>query len=192
MDEYKSSEVDVTLAQGLQAIVPKAILSNARYLNQLSDAFGNSLQTMQYYLQHQDKLQTELDLDPQVFRKFFTWISNQENLSDVLEFFKLTNVNVIKSEKKFEGAPIFRDKTIMLTGNFIHGSLDEVSSIFKSYAAATTLELSDSVDCVVIGDTQENIDGHAIIEARKRRVPIMTESEFFKQYDIEADMAENL
>ena len=104
----------------------------------------------------------------------------------------MNNVNITKATKKFEGAPIFRDKLILLTGSFIHGSLDEIANILHSYSAETTTQMSDNVNCVVIGDGQENINGHVVIEARKKRVPVMSESEFFMQYDIDTDLAENL
>lgn len=191
-DKYKDLQFDVTLAQGLRAVVPKTILPNMRQINQICDNCSNSLQTFEYYIHHPDKLQVDFDLDIHVFSKFFTWIQDSDNVSDIIEFFKLPNVHIVQQVKKFDGAPIFRDKLIMLTGSFIRGSVDDISSILRSYAAEVTTELSDAVNCVIIGDTQENVDGHAVIDARRRRVPIMTESEFFTQYDIDNDLAQNL
>lgn len=192
LGKYTSSVVDVTMAEGLRAIVPKTILPGMQQINQLCDECSNSMQTLQYYLQHVDKMRSDLDLDLNAFNRFFVWISDTENCSDVIEFFKLKNINLVKQVKKFEGAPIFRDKLVMLTGTFVHGSTDEISGILRSYSAEVTTEFSDAINCVVIGDAQENIDGHAVISARKLRIPIMTESEFFTQYDIDTDLAENL
>jgi len=189
---YKDREVDVTLSEGLRAIIPKSILPSMVQINQLCDACSNSMQTLQYYLQHPDRMKVDLELELGAFNRFFTWISDNENCSDVIEFFKLSNIHLVKQTKKFEGDPIFRDKLIMLTGTFLHGSIDEISNILRSYSADVVTELVDDVNCVLIGDAQENINGHAVIEARKRRVPIMSESEFFTQYDIDKDLAENL
>lgn len=192
LGSYKTHELNITLAEGLRAIVPKTILPGMSQINQICDYCNNSAQTLQYYLQHIDRMKMEFDLDEHAFGRFFDWIEDTENCSDVIEFFKLNNVNITKATKKFEGAPIFRDKLILLTGSFIHGSLDEIANILHSYSAETTTQMSDNVNCVVIGDGQENINGHAVIEARKKRVPVMSESEFFMQYDIDTDLAENL
>lgn len=192
IEPYKGIKCEVTLAQGVRAVVPKTIIPGLHQINQLCDACGNSIQTLQYYIQNVDKLKMDLDLEVNAFRRFFDWIASPDNYSDIIEFFKLPNVSLIKQSAKFEGDPIFRDKLIMITGSFIHGSAEEISSILKSYAADVTTTYSDDVNCILIGDAQENIDGHAVIAARKHMIPILTESQFFSQYDIDSDLAENL
>lgn len=189
---YTGDVLHITMEDGLRAIIPKSILPGMQQITQLADNFSNSIQTLCYYIRHVDKMKSDLSLDNNAFNRFYTWISSPENCSDVIEFFKLSSICIEKAEKRFDGPPIFRDKTIMLTGSFLHGSLDEVSSILKSYSANVTTEFSKDIDCLIIGDTQENLDGHSIITARKSRIPVMTESEFFHEYDIDTDIAENL
>ena len=190
--DYKDTELEITMAQGLRAIVPKSVLPGQAQITQLCDTFSNSVQTMTYYLQHPDKIATDFNLDSHAYQRFLQWIDNVENCTDVVELFKLPNLHIVQAEIKFEGEPIFRNKTIYVTGSFIHGSLIEIRNIFQSYAATVTFEYNDTVDCVVIGDGQENVNGHAVLSARKHQIPIMSESQFFLQYDIDADLAENL
>ena len=83
----------------------------------------------------------------------------------------------------------------MITGDFNHGNMSEISAILSSYSADVITELPDSgdrIDCIVVGDRKENINGHAVKEAQKSGVPIFTETEFFSRYEIDADMAANL
>lgn len=190
--DYKDLHVDITVAQGLRSIIPRTILPGQTQINELCDAFSNSVQTLTYYVQNPDKLKTDFDLDSHIYNRWLTWIQNVENCSDVVELFKLPNVSVVTSTKTFEGDPIFRGKLIYITGVFMHGSVEEVAKILRSYSADVTPEFSEDVDCVIIGDNRENLNGHAIIEARKHRIPIMTESEFFTTYEIDEDLAENL
>lgn len=190
--DYKDVQVEITIDQGLRAIVPRTVLPGHAQITQLCDMFSNSVQTLTYYIQNPDKISIDFDLDEHVYSRFLSWIQNVENRSDVVEFFKMPNISIIKNLKKFEGAPIFRGKLIYVTGSFMHGSFEEVSNILRSYAADVTNTFSNTVSCVVIGDGQEGINGHAIIEARKSQIPVMSESEFFAAYEIDADLAENL
>ena len=80
----------------------------------------------------------------------------------------------------------------MITGSFAHGSLAEITSILASYSAAVTQTFSTAVNCVLVGDLNENTNAFAVKSARKSAIPVMQESEFFKQYDIDSDLAENL
>ena len=79
-----------------------------------------------------------------------------------------------------------------MTGKFLHGSFDEIKSIFASYSAETTRVFNSSVNCLVIGDTKEDINGSIIMQCRKINLPIFGETEFFNKYEIDADMSENL
>ena len=80
----------------------------------------------------------------------------------------------------------------MITGTFNHGSKEEVKSILESYSATVVFNMNDNVQCVIIGDMLEDTNGVAVKHAKDNRIPIMTESKFFDQYDIDKDMAENL
>lgn len=192
MDQYKDAEIDVSIADVVRAIVPRDVLPGDTQIAQLVDECSNSVDTLIYYMSNVDKMKTDLVLDPHAFQRFYVWIAQPENLSDVRELFKLKNIHIHSDRRLFDGPPIFRGKTIVLTGTFTHGSIDEVSNIVKSYSAQTSKTLSDDCDLVLVGDIHENVNGHIIRTAQKYRIPVMKESDFFAQYEIDKDMAENL
>ena len=88
----------------------------------------------------------------------------------------------------FDGAPIFRNKTIFITGTFKHGSLADIKSILESYSATVVTDFDSYIQCVLVGDIKEDIEGQAIIAARELHLPIFSESEFFARYEIDEDL----
>lgn len=192
LDEYKDVEITASLHDVLRAVIPKTVLPGNTQIAQLCDACMNSPETFIYYAQNVDKMRLELGLDIHTFNRLFKWLLNPENVSDVVELLKLKNISYISSKSKFEGAPIFRDKTIMLTGTFTHGSLADVSAILESYSAKVTSSFDADTNCLIVGDIQENINGSLIHKAQQAGVPIMKESDFFWEYEIDADLSANL
>lgn len=192
LDDYKDVKINISMHKALRAVLPQSVLPHDLQISQLCDACNNSLDTVIYYVQHVDQMKTELGLDPNTFIRLYKWLLNPENSSDVVELLRLKNLTIIASSCEFAGAPIFRNKTIAITGTFKHGSLADIEAIFSSYAAKVTTDYNENVDCVVLGDIQENVKGAIVRGAREAGVPIFQESEFFTKYDIDADMAENL
>lgn len=190
--QYKDAKIEVTLVQAVRAIIPKEILPSDIQIAQLCDAVNNSREALMYYIQNVDKMKIDLDLDFNAFCRLFRWLSDFININDTVEFLRLPFLHYVSPSVKFPGPPIFRDKLILITGTFVHGSLSEIEAILRSYAADVTTEFSTQVSCVLVGDIQENINGHAMISAQKHRIPIMAESQFFAEYDIDSDITENL
>lgn len=192
IEKYKDIEIQIPLTKAVRAVIPKSILPGAIQISQLCDACNNSVDTVIYYVQHLDKMKTELGLDVHTFTRLFKWLLNPENASDVVELLRLKNISYINSTCKFDGAPIFRDKTILITGTFKHGSLADITAILNSYSANVVTSLTSSVDCVLVGDIDENIKGSVIRGAQSQGILIMKETPFFNQYDIDEDLAANL
>lgn len=192
LDQYADAHVSVDLSTAIRSIVPRSILFNDTQVRMLADGCNGSKETFLYYASHADKMKTDLDLNYAVFGKFLTWITDPENLSDIQSVLNCKNISIDAPYKKFNGAPIFRNKTIMITGSFAHGGLEEISSILSSYSATVVRSYDKNVDCVLVGDLNENTNGYAVRSAQKDRVPIMQESEFFQEYDIDSDIVENL
>ena len=90
------------------------------------------------------------------------------------------------------GTPILRNKTIMITGKFTHGTSGEVTRILQSYDARVVYDLKGRVDCVVVGDCQEDINSAAIRSAKACQVPVLSEKQFFDQFKIDEDLADHL
>ena len=91
-------------------------------------------------------------------------------------------------EKQFDGAPIFRNKTIMVTGDFIHGDFSTVAAILRSYSAEVVSTWNNHVDCVLVGGLKTNIDGNAINLARANNKSVQDELAFFAAYEIDDDL----
>ena len=121
-----------------------------------------------------------------------TWCSRPEN---VLLFNTMLDLPFIKVEimsARFDGEPIFRGMTLTLTGAFRHGNLDDMFAILKSFDATVVTELRDTTTVVILGDLQEGVNGRLVKQARKKHIPVVTESQFFEKYNLDADLKENL
>ena len=96
------------------------------------------------------------------------------------------------SIKKFDGEPIFRNKKILITGKFVNGNLDDIAAILASYSAEVVRKFDPDVDCVVTGGQVEDINGTYLRQAKLRNIPVYDELSFFKTYEIDQDLVQNL
>ena len=192
IEEYSEAVVDTDLTSVVRALVPYAFVSSRDVLRGFVGACNDSPDVVIYYIKHPDKIAYDLDLDDRIYSRFITWCKDVENQQDVEAFLTSKHIRVAKTLKKFEGAPIFRNKTIMITGSFSHGSFQEIEAILSSYSATVVRKFSDNVNCVLVGDLNENTNGAAIFAAKSSRIPVMSEHQFFEQYEIDKDLAENL
>lgn len=188
LPEYESVTVTVPLTTAIRSIVPKSVLFNDAAISKLCDTCNNSPEVFIYYIQHPEKIDTDLNLNKVVFGRFIQWIKDPENVEDVKSVLESNHIQIAINKKKFDGAPIFRNKTVMITGSFLHGGLDEISSILSSYSADVVKEYGPGVDCVLVGSLNENTNAAAVRSAMKDRVPVMNETDFFKEYDIDSDL----
>ena len=188
LPEYKEIKVKTNLSNLLSAIVPDRV-ADTHFLISLCNRCNNSVDSVEYYVSHPSRISSELGLKN---TKLIDWLDKPENCMDVLSLLHNEHIVIVMRNKKFNGDPIFRGKTIAVTGIFNHGNFDEISAILSSYSASVTNKMSNAVGCVIVGDTKENIDGSMIQSAKMNNVPIMTESQFFSRYGIEDDLAENL
>lgn len=194
VDEFEDLKIDVSLRTILRAIVPMYIEPDTNYVNLLCNSCNNAVDTLEYYLSHTSKLEFDLGKDVATRCSYIiNWFDQYpENLVDLKTALHDKHINIVDSDKRFDGPPIFRGKSIVLTGTFYHGSQEDIESILKSYGGTVVPDFKHKVDCVIIGGLQEHIDGSIIREARNLRIPIFEEYQFFSEYDIESDLAENL
>lgn len=191
LPQYEDKTVDCTLHKILEATIPAKFLpESSKLIGSLLQDSNNSEKTVMYYLQHFDRFlqSSNYTLDCSIQ----TWLADARNLLELQAVIDNPHIHIVGGGKKFEGAPIFRGKTILVTGRFLHGSFDEISSIFASYSAKTTAQFDTSVNCLVIGDMKEDINGGIVNQCRKINLPIFSETEFFNKYEIDSDMSENL
>jgi NAD-dependent DNA ligase len=125
-----------------------------------------------------------------VSRRFANWLMGEQNLLELKTIIESDQVEIITHDKilTFDGAPIFRNKSIYITGTFRHGVHAEIQTILESYSATVVNSFDEYVQCVLVGDIKDGIDGQAILAAKELHLPIFNESEFFAKYDIDSDL----
>lgn len=192
LPEYEASNIDIAMDVLLSAVVPLEVCRDASIFNMIWNKSDRSLQTFNYYIHNPDRIAIDLNLNTSSMKSVIEWLKDPYNLSTIISLLDMKQINIIKSTKKFDGPLIFRNKVIAITGIFKHGDISEVSSILESYGAKVITMMQDKVDCVIVGDTKENISGSVILSAKSLNIPIFNESQFFKEYKIDEDLAENL
>lgn len=195
--EYDSCKIEIPVAKLIRAMVPISVVSQNDIFTWFVNRCNNSINSIQYYINNPDKITRDLDTTnishlTNGLNNFIDWLSNNCNASDLITLFSIPNIMISECSKKFDGAPIFRNKTIYLTGEFIHGDISEISAILQSYSAVVITEYNDTMNCVLVGDRQENTNGAAIRYARDNGIPIFTECQFFARYGIDEDLKANL
>ena len=195
LDTYKDIKIEATIADVLSAITPISVVADETIFEKLANSCNNSVDSVLYYLKNPNRIATELNMNNPQLIKFATWISDPYNLTSVETL--LSSVTLKARSKKFDGAPIFRNNSFVLTGKFKRGNFKEIASILESYEATVLTEIDilgthKVPNALIVGSTNENISGSLVKSARSRNIPIVEEDEFFSSYGIDQDLAANL
>lgn len=193
LPEYKDIEVSTSLAELLKAIIPIRDVRNRHIIEIFVNNCNQSKSVINHYMNHPDNIIEDLSMPNTTdVLSLVNWFKDIEHTSTVSTLMYVENIKIDDTLKKFEGAPIFRGKSIAVTGSFNHGSLSEIACILRSYSAEVTLNLTDDTNLVLVGSLQENTNGVLINSARMRNIPVMEEFQFFRQYEIDEDLKANL
>lgn len=190
LDEYKDIDVNVTLYELLNAYMPLSVSRNNVNIKKLVSLCNNSKQTLLYYIENSNRI--FIDLSIRLTDDILKWMNDSYNQSTFRSLLNLPNVHIEENSKLFDGAPIFRNVTILVTGQFRHGEISRVCAILKSYEAKVVTEWCDNVSLVLIGDIKQNISGSALMLAKKMNIPVYEELDFFNRFDIDDDISKNL
>lgn len=189
---YAESEIKTSLGKVLEAVVPVSVCSDTQMFTTFANQCNNNIQTFIFYIQHPDKIVINLNISSPHLQKFVNWLSDVMNAEEIVAILNHPRISIATVDKRFNGSPIFRNKVIMITGKFRHGDNGEIISILQSYSATVVNRLSDDVQCLVVGDIPEDVNGAAIRKCRQTNIPVFTEKEFFEKFQIDEDLAENL
>lgn len=192
LPEYSELRLSTTISALLRALIPISLIPRDDVFVSLSIACSNNERTFRYYVENPDHITSDLNIKHADLNKLTKWLQDGCNVSDIITLLNSTNISLVASEKKFDGAPIFRNKTICLTGTFIRGSMGEIAAILHSYSAKVVFQFTNTVDCVLVGGTNENIDGKMVRDAKALNKAVMSEDTFFKKYEIDSDIKSNL
>ena len=192
LPEYKELEIKKNLWEIIFACLPIDAGVDKQWLVKFCNRCNNNYQTVKYYFDGPIRIYTELDMN--VSRRFANWLSTPQNIMELDTIVNSDQINIATQDKimSFDGAPIFRNKTIYLTGTFRHGTLAEIQSILESYSATVVTDFDNFVQCVLVGDIKDGIEGQAILAARELNIPIFNETEFFAKYEIDEDLEKYL
>lgn len=189
---YKKVKISKSIWEIIYAVMITDVGIGSQWLLRLCNLCNNNYPTIRYYFENPVQMYTELDMQPS--KRLLSWIEDPRNLLELDAIISSDQVDTYVTNKimKFDGPPIFRDKTIYITGGFLHGSDTDIIAIFNSYGAVVVTDFDEYVQCIVVGDTKEGIDGGAIASARAFNIPVFSESEFFSKYDIDSDLEKYL
>lgn len=191
LPEYVNHNIEIKLADLLKSIVPSEIVTDESIFSSFVNRCNNNTKTFLHYIKHPDQIVDDLELHTSPVR-FIHWLSDPCNVLDIEALLDSPQIVITMTNKKFEGAPIFRDKIILITGKFRHGLTSDIISILESYDAKVVTSLQPVVHCVIVGDILEDINSVMIRSAQNRNIPIYQEGSFFQAYGIDDDLKANL
>lgn len=188
LPEYKDITIKKNLWEIIFACIPMDVGVDKQWLIKFCNRCNNNYKTVKFYFDRPIQIYTELDMN--VSRRFANWLSIPRNILELDTMLQSSQIELQSRDRvlSFDGAPIFRNKTIYITGQFKHGTTNEIVAILESYSAIVVTDFDQYIQCVLVGDIKDGIDGQAILAARELNLPIFTESEFFAKYEIDEDL----
>lgn len=192
LDEYKDMKLSITLSKLLEALVPVSVCADMSIFSMFANRCSNSWKTMKYYIENPVRMSTDLNMSSLFVKRLAEWLSDPYNLSTIETLIYSDNISIQTTSKKFEGAPIFRGRTIGITGKFLHGNTGEIISILESYDSKVVTQCNNRIDCLIVGGLKEDIDGEFVQLAKDAKVPIFEELDFFNRHQIDKDLQNNL
>lgn len=187
LESYESMTVETTLAKLLRAIIPYNVVPNNGLITDFARACG-SKDSVLYYASHTSDIVADLHISGDGITRLMAWFDDDCNLSDLQNLLTLPQITIVAPNKRFEGAPILLNKTICITGKFIHGPIGDIIDIIESYSGKVSTKFDSNTDLVLVGSTNEDVSGAIINAARNICVPIWDELAFFERFDIDSDI----
>lgn len=189
---YETAQVTVSLSDLLNAVIPLTVTPVRSVIKTFVSNCRSTLETVIYYMNHPDKIYDDFNMKDVNSVKLINWFKNDSNVMNVMSFVEHPKITIDNDCKKFDGPKIFRNTYIAITGTFKHGDYSTIKSILESYGAEVFNTYVDGLNCVVVGDIPENVNGVLVQKAKQSAASIFSESMFFNQYMIDEDIQENL
>lgn len=189
---WSQDKIETSLSTLLRALIPYTQVPAKNLIDNFVAKCNDNLNMFHHYIDNPSDISKDFHLTGPYVQNLLRWLSNKNHIKELEHLLDDEHVIISTTGKKFEGAPIFRGKKIMITGEFTHGSHEDIKSILKSYSAEVVETLDLEVDCVVIGSTLENMNSIDIKNAKFMKLPVFEEDAFFSQYEIDEDLQNNL
>lgn len=192
VEEYKDCRVSASLPIIIDAMIPSSLHVDFEILQTLCNECNNVVSTIEYYLRNPDRIPIELHTDAELSANLIAWLSDVANAAEVTDALHHKNITIMYQDRKFQGLPLLRNDCICLTGKFAHGTHNEVAAILRSYSAQILDDVDTSTTWLIIGDLQEGTDARKVAKAHENNVKVISESDFFRRYDIDSDLSQDL
>lgn len=192
IDPWSNYTISTNFSELLRSIIPVNVVSDKSLIDSFVSHCNGNVNMFHYYISNTHAIQEDFHLSGRQLGNFIKWLSDNHNKEELIYLLDCKNICINDNGKRFKGYPIFRNKTIMITGDFNHGSQDDIVSILKSYSAEVVNKFDENVDCVIIGSTLSNMNSIELNKAKISGIPVFEENEFFHTYEIDNDIQENL
>ena len=192
LPEYKDVHIECNLSQLLRALIPLSVEPIKSIIDTVVNNCNNSVNTVMYYAQNPTKIVVDFGLPERYAVAFKTWFSEDSHVLELSTLTQMNNVTILSANVKFNGSPILRGRKVSLTGTFRHGKVSDVSAILRSYSAEVVEFNESTTNCLIVGDIKQDVKGYQVNYCKTHNIPVYTETEFFDQLNIDADISKNL
>lgn len=192
LSAYSGYTLETNLSSLLRALIPVKLIPQDDVIKLFCQKCNGNVNMFNYYVQNPHAIQKDFHLTGKFVGHLVKWLSDNYNQTTITELIDSDYVTITDGGMKFQGSPIFRNKRILITGQFTHGSHDDIKSILKSYSAEVVERFDSDIDCAIVGSTLEDVNSIELNKVKLLGLPIFDESEFFSKYEIDKDLNENL
>ena len=192
INPWKTYTLETSLSQLLRSLIPVNVVPVGDVITSFVQHCNGNVNMFNYYVEHPDKILPDFHLSGRFISPMIQWLSDSYNKQTLLSLLNCDNIVITEDGTKFQGSPIFRNKKIMITGKFSHGTQSDIIAILKGYSAEVVTKFDSDVDCAIVGSSLQGINSVELNKVKSLNLPVFEENDFFKTYEIDKDLAENL
>ena len=192
INPWKTYTLETSLSHLLRALIPVNVVPVGDVITSFVQHCNGNVNMFNYYVENPNKILPDFHLSGKFLSAMIQWLSDDVNKQSLLSLLKCENIVITEDGTKFQGSPIFRNKKIMITGEFSHGTQADIISILKGYSAKVVTRFESDVDCAIVGSSLQGINSVELNKVKSLNLPVFEENDFFRTYEIDKDLAENL
>lgn len=127
----------------------------------------------------EDELTALDEIGPRIAASVKEYFAAPANIR-IIERLKAAGLKMAIEESDEKGSDILKDKTIVISGIFIHNSRDRYKELIEAHGGKNSGSISKKTDYVLAGD---NMGPAKLEKAQKLGIPIIDEDTFLKMID---------
>lgn len=194
LDAHNGNVYETTINQVIKGILPLDLqISVASDVDTFVLCCGGNLKTVLHYVANPDSFAADFSVQPaDSMSLLLDWMSDEYNAIDLESVLTSKSIELVKQQRLQNVTPILHNRKICITGTFSHGTHTEVADILSSYGASVVTSIDNVTDCLLIGNTKEDVSGVLVRTARTLNIPVVDEYTYFTKYGIDADLSVTL